>query len=98
MPRTKRASPGIGHGDNLPDSAAVRAALATEVIFQQKKEALREQHKRARKGMEANGVPLADLDTLYKLRDEPDSEIEAWFRRKFAVLGAVFSSLGEQVD
>lgn len=98
MPKPKRASSGVGHGANFAEPSAILAALATEVLQKEKMDELREQRKRSRKRAEANGVVLADLDLLFKKRDEPLSEIEGWFRRQFATLGAFFTDLPAQFD
>lgn len=98
MAKTPRKSPGVGRqGDNLASQAAYRAALAVEILDKEKIAAANEIRKRHRKGHEKNGVVLADLDDLYKMRDMAFSEIVIWFKRKFNALGAVFD-LGTQFD
>jgi hypothetical protein len=95
-----KKSPGVGRneGANLPDQAAVRAALAMEILDQEKMADLRELRKRHRKGAEKHGIVLKDLDDLYKMKDMSDEEVVTWFKRKFNTLGAVFQKMTEQFD
>lgn len=95
-----RSSPGVGRneGANLADPAAIRKALAIEVLDKERIKAATEMRKRHRKKAEGQGVVLADLDDLYKMKDMGLSEIVIWFRRKFNALGAVFQELGAQYE
>jgi hypothetical protein len=93
MAKKKRASPSVGHNGDLPDHVTILTALSVEILYQEQKKQLRELHKRARKGIEANGLQLSDLDMLYKKREEEPEEIEAWFRRMFNAMGARFSEI-----
>lgn len=93
---TDRASPSVGHGDNLPEASTYLRALALELQMQEKVKTLREQHKQVRKAIEGSGVALEDLTTLYKLRDKSETEIEGWFRRKWGALSAYFGGLRER--
>ena len=89
----ERASPSVGHGENLPDAQTYLKALALENQMQEKVKALREKHKQVRKAIEGSGVNLDDLKTLYKLKDSSDTEIETWFRRKWGALSAFFGGV-----
>lgn len=97
MAKTPRKSPGIGHNSEI-DSGNVLRALATEILDQKAMEEIRERRKRNRKRAEGNGVPLAHLDRLYRMRDEPLSEVENFFRQSWAVMSAFFKPLREQYD
>ena len=94
----KRPKRNEGHGDNLPDHAAIRLALAIEVLDQEKAAELREARKRHRKHAQGNNIDLKDLDRLYALRDSSASDVERFFRRTWNMVGAVFTDLGEQFD
>lgn len=94
MPK-KRASPGVGRDEtsNGPSPEDIREALALEITDQEMMRALRERRKQHRKDAEGKLVVLADLDELYKHRDDEPDDIEAWFRRRWRAFGAVFSEL-----
>ena len=96
MVKATRKSPGVGRdtnsGDNLTDEA-IEIALATEVLDQENMAAARERRKRNRKRAEGNGVPLAELDDLYKRRDDTVADVLAFFKLKFRVLSAHFKAL-----
>lgn len=97
MVKPKRASPGIGHNSEI-DNGNVLRALATEILDQKEMERVRDRRKRNRKRAEGKGVPLEHLDALYKMRDEPLSNIENWFRQRWGVLSAFFKPLRDQYD
>jgi len=94
----KRKSPATGRDGNGPSSDDILKALATEIIDQQAMTEIKERRKRNRKRAEADGVALAHLDKLYKMRDEPASEIEKFFRLQWQHFSAFFSDLAEQLD
>ena len=100
MPKTKRASPALNRTDltNGPSPQDILAALAMEVLDQEAMVTLRERRKAHRKAYELKGGTLQELDRAFKMTDQPVSEIKAWFRRNFAVLGAVFPDLVTQYD
>src|ERR1700685_1417446 len=89
----RRASPSVGHGDNLPPPEAYLRALALELQMVAKKKALNEQHKRIRTAIESSGVVVDDLKTMFAMREKSVSEIEQWFRRKYGALSAQFGGL-----
>lgn len=93
MRKTKRASSGIGHNGDLAPHEVWLKALAVEILYQEQKKQLRELHKRARKTLEGKGVTLAELDALYKRREDSPEEIEALFRRLFNAFGAVHTEI-----
>lgn len=104
MPRGTRASPGTGraagpgHNSGLPDHGAVRKALAVEFIFEERKKKLNEEHKRARKKMQGDGIVLDDLTDLKGMKDKTGSELVDLFRRRWHLAGALHADKFEQLD
>ena len=99
MAKTKRASPAINKNlPNGPSPEDVLSALAMEILDQEAALAIRERRKAHRKEYELKGITLPELDRLYKLKDDPISEVEAWFRRQWNTLGAYFKELPAQMD
>lgn len=94
MAKTKN-KPGVGHNGALPEYADLRAALAMEVLFNEKKKLLNEQHKRAKKGIGEKGITVEDVKELYGLKDMNEAEIEQYFRRKLHLAGALSTSLAQ---
>lgn len=96
---TKRASPGVNRNiPNDPDPEAIQRALANEVVMKEAIQLLTEKRKSLRKTAEGEGVVLAELDDLYKRRDDEPDEILAMFRRKWSHFTAFFQDLGDQLD
>jgi hypothetical protein len=98
MAKAPRKSPGIGDNSKPIDQAAVRKALAMSILADKQKTDLNIRIKRMRSGFEKEGVPLAELDRLFKMRDEPASEILRMFRTLGQVFFAFFTDLGDQFD
>lgn len=94
----KKNKPGVGSNGPLPELSDIRNALATEVLFREKKQLLNEQHKRAKKGFGEKGIQVEDITGLYALKDLSEAEVEDHFRRKLHTIGAVFSNLAAQGD
>lgn len=97
----KRASPGIGrtgHNSGMPTHADVRSALAVEMIFAEEERKLREKKKRARKGFEAKGVRIDDLNFLKGMQDMTGTEVVEEFKRHWHLIGAVHEDQHEQLD
>lgn len=88
----KKKSPGIGSNGPLPELSDIRNALATEVLFRERKQLLNEQHKRAKKGFGEKGIQVEDINSLYSLKDFNEAEVEEHFRRKLHTIGAVFTT------
>lgn len=94
MPRPKRASPATGRdGSNGPAPDDILDALAVEIIDQDQMKILRERRKAHRKLAEGKLVNLSHLDRLYKMRDDPPSEVEGFFRSMFTHMSAFFEDL-----
>jgi hypothetical protein len=98
MTKSKRSSPATGRDSNGPSEEAILKALATEVMDQEVMAEVKERRKRNRKRAEADGVSLAHLDKVYKMRDEPASEVEKFFRLQWQHFSAFFTDLAEQLD
>ena len=94
MPKPKRASPNPGRdGSNGPAPDDILNALALEIIDQDQMALLRDRRKAHRKSAEGKLVDLKHLDRLYKMRDEPASEIEKMFRSMFTHMSAFWDDL-----
>jgi hypothetical protein len=88
----------IGGNSGLADHGHINNALAMEILDQEELDEVKERRKKHRKGYEMNGVTLADLDDLYRHRDDPIQDVVAMIKRKMHYLGTVFKPLRAQVD
>lgn len=92
MAKAPRRSPGVGDNSGEVDEGKVRHYLAVEILDQEAMETVRARRKRNRKLAEAF-VPLADLDALYKMKDEPPASIILFFKRRLSVFSSFFTEL-----
>lgn len=98
MSKPPRKSPGIGHNGDLADPAAIRKALAVEILDQELADKLRERRKKHRKAAEGQTVNLAQLDALFRKRKDPITTILSDIKATMHYAGAIFAPLKKQFD
>lgn len=88
--KSKPAGPGH-NSDALADQTDYRSALAMFVLIDQEKKSMNARHVRLRKRVcESKGIAQEDIKMMFKLKDEPLSDIVHHIKRKAHALGAMF--------